>query len=62
MSCCSGWSPGDYVDLEAGLVVLGFVTLLRSCEFVCLGREVQGYRMNGQSCLHQRFKLVPQIY
>ena len=37
------------MDLEAGLMLLGFVTLLRSCEFVCIGREVQGYRMTSVS-------------
>ena len=61
VSCCSGVSPGDYVDPEAGLVVLGFVTLLRSCEFVCIGREVQGYRMNGQCSLLHRFKLIGEV-
>ena len=37
----------DYTDLDAIFMILGFSFVLRVLEFVCMGKEVQGYRMNG---------------
>ena len=42
-------NPVDYVDKEALAVVLGFISFLRFCEFVCIGRNVEGFRMNGRN-------------
>ena len=41
-------NPVDYFDKDAMLMVLGFATILRICEFLCLGADVEGYRMNGK--------------
>ena len=43
------FNPVDYVDKEALAVVLGFISFLRFCEFVCIGRNVEGFRMNGRN-------------
>merc|ERR1719158_2667781 len=39
--------PRDYWDSEAVCMLLSFVLFLRLLEFLCLGKQVQGYRMNG---------------
>ena len=40
--------PRDYFDKEAMIIVLSFMLVLRFCEFVCIGKTVQGHRMNGK--------------
>ena len=46
--------PRDYFDKEALIIVLSFMLVLRFCEFVCIGKTVQGHRMNG--------KIIPVIF
>jgi len=52
-------NPRDYIDYEAIGMVIAFVVLLRVLEFLCMGREVQGYRMNGFQSLLLVLLLVP---
>ena len=40
--------PSDYFDKDAMIIVLSFMLVLRFCEFVCIGKTVQGQRMNGK--------------
>lgn len=51
--------PRDYWDSEAVVMLLSFVLLLRALEFLCMGKEVQGYRMNGFQSLLLVLCLVP---
>jgi len=53
--------PKDYVDYEAVGMVLSFALLLRLLEFFCIGKEVQGYRMNGFQSLLLVLALVPTL-
>ena len=41
-------NPVDYFDAEAMKIVMGFLLFLRFCEFVCIGKYVDSYRMNGK--------------
>ena len=41
-------NPVDYFDKDAMLMVIGFAAVLRVCEFLCLGANIEGYRMNGK--------------
>jgi len=52
-------NPVDYYDKDAMLMVLGFATVLRICEFLCLGANVEGYRMNGFQTLVLSLLAVP---
>ena len=40
-------NPLDYFDKEAMMIVLSFLAVLRFCEFVCIGKYVEGQRING---------------
>lgn len=51
----------DYLDKEAILMVIGFVFVLRALEFLCLGKEIQGYRMNGFQSLVLILASVPAL-
>jgi len=53
--------PRDYIDYEAIGMVLSFVLILRLLEFFCIGKEVQGYRMNGFQSLLLVLALVPTL-
>lgn len=53
--------PRDYWDSEAAGMLLSFVFLLRTLEFVCMGKEVQGHRMNGFQTLLLVHLLVPVL-
>jgi len=52
-------NPVDYFDKDAMLMVLGFATILRICEFLCLGANVEGYRMNGFQTLILSLVAIP---
>lgn len=54
--------PRDYWDSEAVGMVLSFVLLLRALEFLCMGQEVQGYRMNGFQSLVVVLLMVPTLH
>jgi len=54
-------SPSDYFDGESVLIVLAFVMVLRLCEFVCIGKYVEGYRMNGFQTLLICLLSVPAL-
>lgn len=41
-------SPQGYWDTGAFLTVTGFLLSLFVCEFVCMGKMVEGFRMNGK--------------
>ena len=41
-------NPLDYFDKEAMMIVLSFLAVLRVCEFVCIGKYVEGHRINGE--------------
>ena len=41
-------NPLDYFDKEAMMIVLSFLAVLRFCEFVCIGKYVEGHRINGE--------------
>ena len=54
LSCCNSgisFNPVDYFDRKAIAIVLGFISFLRFLEFVCIGKMVEGYRMNGERVL-----------
>ena len=51
--------PSDYFDKDAMMIVLSFMLVLRFCEFVCIGKTVQGHRMNGK---REREVNIPVIY
>jgi len=53
--------PMDYFDKEAMIIVVGFATVLRACEFLCLGTNVEGYRMNGFQTLVLSLLAVPVL-
>jgi len=55
------WYPGDYFDGESVAIVLAFVMFLRLCEFVCIGKYVEGYRMNGFQTLLICLLSVPAL-
>ena len=44
--------PGDYLDKEATIIVMSFMFVLRFCEFVCIGKTVEGHRMNGEGTFY----------
>lgn len=54
-------NPMDYVDKDALLMVVGFSLVLRVLEFVCMGKLVQGYRMNGFQTLMIILASVPTL-
>jgi len=54
-------NPVDYFDKEAMLMVVGFAAILRICEFLCLGANVEGYRMNGFQTLILSLVAVPVL-
>jgi len=54
-------NPVDYFDKEAMMIVIGFATILRLCEFLCLGANVEGYRMNGFQTLLLSLLAVPAL-
>eukprot|EP00092_Neocalanus_flemingeri_P014603 GFUD01015753.1.p1 GENE.GFUD01015753.1~~GFUD01015753.1.p1 ORF type:complete len:889 (+),score=228.79 GFUD01015753.1:240-2906(+) len=54
-------NPVDYFDQEAMMIVIGFATVLRACEFFCLGTDVAGYRMNGFQTLLLSLLAVPVL-
>lgn len=55
------FNPLEYIDKEAIMMILGFVFVLRMLEFLCLGKEVQGYRMNGFQALILILASVPAL-
>jgi len=54
-------NPVDYFDQEAMMIVVGFATVLRVCEFLCLGTNVEGYRMNGFQTLLLSLLAIPVL-
>jgi len=52
-------NPVDYFDKDAMILVVGFSAVLRICEFLCLGTNVEGYRMNGFQTLILSLIAVP---
>lgn len=55
-------NPRDYIHPEAVAMLLTFVFVVRALEFLCLGKEVQGYRMNGFQSLVLVLGLVPVLH
>ena len=52
-------NPVEYFDKEAFIIVMSFTTVLRFCEFVCIGKIVEGHRMNGR---RMHFLITTCIY